>query len=325
MALVELDRITKAFGRGRRRVQALRGISLTIARGETLALVGESGSGKSTLGRIALRLVEADEGTVRILDRPVRELSAKELRSARRDMQMIFQDPFGSLDPRMVIGELVAEPMTVHGIGADHDERLARAVELLERVGLDASAMERFPYEFSGGQLQRVAIARALATDPKFLVCDEPVAALDVSVRAQVLNLLTEVQRERGLACLFITHDLSLVRAVADRVAVIHHGAIVECGPAEEVYEHPRHPYTQALLSAVPGRDPDRRSLLARAAEQPAPQTRESTGCTFANRCPLVMERCWTDVPTPHVDAAASHEVEVACHHLDVHRQQALQ
>lgn len=278
MPVVELDHITKSFGRPGSRfrrtgaagvVHALKDVSLHVERGETLALVGESGSGKSTLGRIALRLVEADAGTVTVMGRAVRELSRSELRSARRDMQMVFQDPFSSLDQRMTIGDLVAEPMVVHRIEADADARRRRVSELIERVGLSQRHLDRFPYEFSGGQLQRVAIARALATDPQFIVCDEPVAALDVSVRAQVLNLLIELQRERGLSYLFISHDLSLVRVLADRVAVIKSGVIVEEGSADSVYERPSHAYTKALLSAVPGRDPDRRRLLANAALAP--------------------------------------------------------
>jgi ABC-type oligopeptide transport system ATPase subunit len=284
MPLVELEHIEKTFGRGRsklrrgsvdRQVHALHDVSLTIEHGETLALVGESGSGKSTLGRIALRLIEADSGTVRILDRSVRDLSRSQLRAARRDMQMIFQDPFSSLDQRMVIGDLITEPMQVHGIGANPEARRHMAAELIERVGMSTEHLERYPYEFSGGQLQRVAIARALATDPKFIVCDEPVAALDVSIRAQVLNLLMGLQQERKLAYLFISHDLSLVRVLADRVAVIQRGVIVETGTTDDVYERPQHPYTRALLSAVPGRDPDRRRLLtqAKSVSTPAPST----------------------------------------------------
>ncbi|MGD9958366.1 ATP-binding cassette domain-containing protein [Nocardioides sp.] len=271
MRVVELENIRKTFGKkptGLRRrrasevVNALCDVSLHVDRGETLALVGESGSGKSTLGRIALRLIEPDSGTINVLGRSVSDLSRSDLRAARRDMQMIFQDPFSSLDPRMVIGDLVAEPMVVHRIEPKADARRRRVAELIERVGLSVRHLDRYPYEFSGGQLQRVAIARALATDPKFIVCDEPVAALDVSVRAQVLNLLIELQRERGLAYLFISHDLSLVRVLADRVAVIQRGVIVEHGDTNDVYDRPAHDYTKTLLSAVPGRDPRRRKLL---------------------------------------------------------------
>lgn len=268
MATFEIEHVSKTFEdrRGRRRsrsiVHALRDISLSVDRGETVGLVGESGSGKSTLGRIALRLIDADSGTIRLRGRSVRELKGATLRAIRRDMQMIFQDPFGSLDQRMVIGDLVAEPMRVHRIGANHEDRRDRVAELIERVGLTAHHLERFPYEFSGGQLQRVAVARALATDPVFVVCDEPVAALDVSIQAQVLNLLKDLQAERGLAYLFISHDLSLVRLIADRVAVIQQGVIVETGSTDEIYTNPQHPYTQALLRAVPSRDPDERHLL---------------------------------------------------------------
>ncbi len=284
MRALEIEHVSKTFGSsrstrrkgGRKRgadeaVYALRDVSLHVERGETLALVGESGSGKSTLGRIALRLIEADTGTVNVLGRSTRDLSRSELRASRRDMQMIFQDPFSSLDQRMVIGDLVAEPMIVHGIEPNAEARRRRVAELIERVGLSAAHLDRFPYEFSGGQLQRVAIARALATDPQFVVCDEPVAALDVSIRAQVLNLLSELQRERGLAYLFISHDLSLVRVLADRVAVIQRGVIVESGSTDDVYDRPTHAYTRTLLSAVPGRDPDRRSLLTATTGDPTP------------------------------------------------------
>jgi ABC-type oligopeptide transport system ATPase subunit len=276
VAVVEVKNVSKTFGTkkasrfGRNRgpgevVHALRDVSFTVERGETLALVGESGSGKSTLGRITLRLIEADEGTVTVLGRSTRDLDRKELRAARQHMQMIFQDPFSSLDQRMVIGDLIAEPMIVHGIEPNAEARRRRVAELIDRVGLSVRYLDRFPYEFSGGQLQRVAIARALATDPQFVVCDEPVAALDVSIRAQVLNLLMELQRERGLSYLFISHDLSLVRVLADRVAVIQHGVIVEHGLTDDIYDRPTHAYTKALLSAVPGRDPERRKLLTKA------------------------------------------------------------
>lgn len=319
MPLVELRHIEKTFGRPPSRfslhrsdtsLNVLGDVSLHVERGETLALVGESGSGKSTLGRIALRLIEADSGTVDVVGRSVRDLSRADLRAARRDMQMVFQDPFSSLDQRMVIGDLIAEPMIVHGIEPDAEARRNRVAELIERVGLSPRHLERFPYEFSGGQLQRVAIARALATDPQFVVCDEPVAALDVSVRAQVLNLLMSLQKERGLAYLFISHDLSLVRVLAHRVAVIQRGVIVESGPTDQVYDNPRHPYTVALLSSVPGRDPDRRRLLADQASLQRPTARQSTGCRFANRCPLVMDRCWTEKPLPR----STGKSEVACH-----------
>ncbi|HOZ60234.1 MAG TPA: ATP-binding cassette domain-containing protein [Nakamurella multipartita] len=300
MTVVEVAHVSKTFGKpGRRRggkgsgevVQALRDVSFTVERGETLALVGESGSGKSTLGRITLRLIEADEGSVKVLGRSTRELSRTELRASRRHMQMIFQDPFSSLDQRMVIGDLIAEPMIIHGIEPDAEARRRRVATLIDRVGLSVRHLDRFPYEFSGGQLQRVAIARALATDPQFVVCDEPVAALDVSIRAQVLNLLIELQRERGLAYLFISHDLSLVRVLADRVAVIQRGVIVEQGLTDDVYDRPTHPYTKALLSAVPGRDPERRKLLT------------SSASSSARRLPEAAEPA--DLPTV-ADRAAS-------------------
>lgn len=269
MSLLATHDVKKSFpskrnvlGRPTEWVQAVKGVSISLEAGETLAVVGESGSGKSTLARLALRLIEPDEGTITFGHRKISMLSRKEMRAYRRDMQMIFQDPFSSLDPRMVIADQVSEPLLVHGLVKSSEARRARALELMQQVGLGEHQLDRFPYEFSGGQLQRVAIARALATDPQVLVCDEPVAALDMSIRAQVINLLRDLQDERQIALLFITHDLSLVRLIAHRVAVMYQGEVIEEGPTEQVFENPQESYTKSLLSAVPIADPRQRRFV---------------------------------------------------------------
>ncbi len=238
---------------------AVKDVGFTLDEGETVALVGESGAGKSTVGRLLLRVVEPDAGSVTFKGRELLTLRPRELRAQRRDMQMVFQDPYGSLDPRMSVAASVAEPLLIH-TDAGRSERRRRAQELLERVGISRHEVDQYPHEFSGGQRQRIAIARAIATNPALIVCDEPVSALDVSIRAQVLNLLRDLQAERGLSYLFIAHDLSLVRAIADRVAVMYGGEIVEMGSTARVFDHPRHEYTRLLLSAVPVPDPRRRA-----------------------------------------------------------------
>ncbi|MGE0880345.1 MAG: ATP-binding cassette domain-containing protein [Acidimicrobiia bacterium] len=258
MALLEASHLSKTFvskrsllGRVTARFTAVDDVSFTLNEGETLSLVGESGAGKSTTGRLVLRLIEPDAGEIMFDGVNVRRLPAKDLRGIRRKMQMIFQDPFSSLDPHVPVIESVAEPLLVH-FGTERRERLKRAAELFDRVGLGTATYERYPAELSGGQLQRIAIARALTLEPKLIVCDEPVAALDVSVRAQVLNLMRELQLERGIAYLFISHDLALVEVISDRVAVMSKGAIVEVADAEQIYKSPQHEYTKALLSAIP-------------------------------------------------------------------------
>ena len=238
-------------------VDAVAGVSFDIGAGETLGLVGESGSGKSTTGYCILQLSRPTSGSVVFGGRELTTLDAGELRHVRRELQIVFQDPYSSLDPRMTVGDIVGEPLTVHRVGSRRDRR-ARVRELLDVVGFDPSFVNRYPHEFSGGQRQRIGIARALALSPRLIVCDEPVSALDVSIQAQIINLLKDLQQEFGLAYLFIAHDLAVVRSVSDRIAVMHHGAIVESGPAETVYTSPKEEYTRALLASVPVPDPER-------------------------------------------------------------------
>ena len=270
-------------------VKAVDGVDLTVDRGETLAIVGESGCGKSTLGRTLLNLEEVTGGSIVFGGDDVAGLSDREMRPYRRRMQMIFQDPLASLNPRQSVGSILTAPMEVHGIGNDGADRLERARDLLERVGLERGHVDRYPHQFSGGQQQRVAIARALTVEPEFIVADEPTSALDVSVQAQILNLLGELQEELDIALLFITHDLSVVRQVADRVAVMYLGEIVETAPTKRLFAEPAHPYSAALLSAVPRIDPETRTdrtLLTGTVPSPI---EPPTGCRFHTRCPAVI------------------------------------
>jgi oligopeptide transport system ATP-binding protein len=277
------------FSRTVGHVKAVDGVSFDVQSGKTLGLVGESGSGKTTVGRTILRLVPATAGQVRFRDEDVFALRPGELRRLRRNMQIIFQDPMSSLNPRMTIANIIGEPLQVHGI-ARGQEKTDRVAALLQRVGLDASYMHRYPHEFSGGQRQRIGIARAIALSPDFIVCDEPVSALDVSIRSQVLNLLDDLQRELNLSYLFIAHDLAVVEHFSDEVAVMYLGRIVERATAAELYRNPKHPYTTSLLSAVPEPNPrpTKRRIVLRG-EIPSPAN-PPTGCPFHPRCPLTRE-----------------------------------
>jgi oligopeptide/dipeptide ABC transporter ATP-binding protein len=282
-------------------VRAVDGVSFSIEKGQTLGLVGESGSGKSTTARLVLRLIEPNAGSVELDGVDVTKLSKADLRKARRKMQIVFQDPYSSLDPRSTIAESVGEPLEVHeGLrGRARDDRVA---ELLAEVGLDRRYVTRYPHEFSGGQRQRIAVARALALRPELLICDEPVSSLDVSTQSQVINLLDELQDRLGLTCLFIAHDLSVVRHISDRIAVMYLGRIVEIGDAEQVYTRPTHPYTEALLSAIPVPDPveqRRRERIVLNGDIPSPFNPPS-GCRFHTRCPHAMEVCAVQDPAPY-------------------------
>lgn len=293
------------FSRVQGYVRAVDGISFTIGRKETLGLVGESGCGKTTAGRTILRLLEPTEGDVRFDGQSVFELDRKQVRRMRRNMQIVFQDPFGSLNPRMTVGSIVGEPLAVHRIGARR-ERKEMVKELLAKVGLSGDAINRYPHEFSGGQRQRIGIARAIALKPKFVVCDEAVSALDVSIQAQIINLLEELQEDFGLSYLFIAHDLSVVQHVSDRVAVMYLGKIVEVGDGESIYEHPQHPYTVALLSAVPVPDPKtKRKRIILPGDVPSP-VNPPAGCRFHTRCNYVMDICRAEEP-PLTDRGRGH------------------
>jgi oligopeptide/dipeptide ABC transporter ATP-binding protein len=314
-AILELDDVVRAFpvrdamGRAKGAVRAVDGVSLAVQEGQVLAVVGESGCGKSTLGRVMLRLIEADRGAIRFMGEDLRALKPADLRRRRRDMQLIFQDPFGSLDPRMTVEEAVAEPLRLHGIVPRAQER-DRVAELISRVGLRPELARRWPHEFSGGQRQRIAIARALASRPRLIIGDEPVSALDVSVQAQVINLLQDLIAEFRLTFVLISHDLGVVRHIADRVAVMYLGRIVEDGPTEQVFRAPRHPYTRALLAAVPGQGGAKAVPLE--GDVPSPINPPS-GCRFRTRCPFAEPLCAEQMPK--LAGGAAHRA--ACHLQD--------
>lgn len=296
------------LGRPTAVVDSVNGVDLHVDRGETLAVVGESGAGKSTVGRLVLRLIDPDAGTIRIGGTDVMALNRADLRALRSRARMIFQDPFSSLDPRMAIGASIGEPLKVHQ-GLSSAEQQPIVVDLLRRVGLGPEQLEQYPHEFSGGQLQRIAIARAVSTNPELIVCDEPVAALDMSIRAQVMDLLQGLQDERGLSYLFISHDLSLVRLIAHRTAVMYNGAIVEQGPTEAVFNEPLHPYTRMLLEAIPRFDRAAGERARARVHAPDDAGQFGSGCSFADRCPARHEAC-VESPPPTVVFG----VTVRCH-----------
>ncbi len=285
------------FGRTVAHVRAVDGVSFRLAAGKTLGLVGESGCGKTTAARTILRLIPATAGSVRFADRDVFDLPAAEMRRLRQDMQLIFQDPYGSLNPRMTIGGIIGEPLRVHGRARGRGLQ-NQVAELLDRVGLSPAFRNRYPHEFSGGQRQRIGIARALAMEPRFIICDEPVSALDVSIQAQILNLLERLQKQLGLTYLFIAHDLAVVSHISDDVAVMYLGKIVEQAPSRRLYENPLHPYTKCLMSSIPKAHPDAaRDRIVPRGEVPS-ATNPPPGCPFHPRCQWVMDRCKTDRPS---------------------------
>jgi len=320
-ALLQVDGLTKHFRVGQgvvlsrlgKTVKAVEDVSFAVDQGETLGLVGESGCGKSTTGRCLNRLLEPTAGKIHFEDIDVRKLRGKRLKAYRRDVQFIFQDPYASLNPRMTFGEIMAEPLVIHGIGT-RKERQDRCKEMLQIVGLSPEHIHRYPHEFSGGQRQRVGIARALMLRPKMIICDEPVSALDVSIQAQIINLLEELQQEFGLTYLFIAHDLAVIRHICDRVAVMYLGKIVELGGWREVYNTPNHPYTQSLLSAVPVPDPEKqrqRDRIILRGDVPSPID-PPTGCRFHTRCPIAEFPICSDEEPPLQEVAIGHRA--ACH-----------
>ena len=328
--LVEIENLRKYFpikGTNGPGVQAVQDVSLYIKKGETLGLVGESGCGKTTLGRTILRLYEPTGGKIiydgqTIFDNPL-DKDGKPLGKAksvnmlpyRKKMQIIFQDPSASLDPRMTVGEIIGEAIDIHKLAANKKDRADMIKGLLARVGLNTEHANRYPHEFSGGQQQRVGIARALAVKPEFIVCDEPISALDVSIQSQVVNMLEDMQAEMGLTYLFIAHDLSVVRHISNRIGVMYLGTIVETAPKKELYANPRHPYTRALLSAVPIPDPEvKKERITLKGDLPSPSNPPS-GCLFHTRCPHCTEKCKTQVPTP-VEIAPGHIVK--CHYPEL-------
>ncbi len=318
-ALLEAENLVKhfpasrnLFGRPTAFIKAVDGVSFHVDAGETLALVGESGCGKSTVSRLVLRLIEPDAGRIRFEGRDLLGFDADALRAFRRQAQIIFQDPYASLNPRMTVGQILGEPLALHKL-VPSDKRRARIEELLRLVGLEPRFARRYPHEFSGGQRQRIAIARALAVEPKLIICDEPVSALDVSIRSQILNLLRDLQQRLGLAYIFVSHDLAVVKHIADRVAVMNLGAIVETAATDLLFASPRHPYSRALLSAIPVPKPQaKRERVILQGEMPS-ALNPPAGCRFHTRCPYVADRCRTEVPELIADATGH---AVACHRV---------
>jgi peptide/nickel transport system ATP-binding protein/oligopeptide transport system ATP-binding protein len=318
-ALLEVDGLVKhfvaarsVFGTPTAHVKAVDGVSFTVEAGKTLALVGESGCGKSTVSRLVLRLIEPDAGTISFEGRDLGALNANELRAFRRDAQIIFQDPYASLNPRMTVSQILAEPLALHDL-VPPARRRERVEELLRLVGLEPRFARRYPHEFSGGQRQRIAIARALAVEPKLIICDEPVSALDVSIRSQILNLLRDLQDRLGLAYIFVSHDLAVVKHIADRVAVMNLGIIVETADTQALFATPRHPYSRALLSAIPVPKPQaKRSRIVLQGEMPS-ALNPPPGCRFHTRCPYVIDRCRVELPQLLADGTGH---ATACHRM---------
>ncbi len=319
--LLSVKNLTKHFsikggilGREVGSVKAVQDISFDIYKGETLGLVGESGCGKSTLGRCILRLIEPSSGQILFKGQDITKINPTEMRKLRRNMQIVFQDPYASLNPRMTIEEILGEPLIIHHLAPNKEARKKKIIELLDLVGLRREAIARYPHEFSGGQRQRICIARALAVQPEFLVCDEPVSALDVSIQAQIVNLMQDLQKELKLTYLFIAHDLKVVEHISNRVAVMYLGKIAEVADAEELYAHPKHPYTKALLSAIPLPDPNyKKDRVILQGDVPSPLNPPS-GCFFHPRCPVVQDQCRVDIPELNeVSGAGIHEA--ACHY----------
>ena len=291
--------VTKGIFSKRQIVKAVDDVSFSVGEGETFGLVGESGCGKSTLGRTLVKIYPATSGRILYKGKDIANLHGEEEKAFRKEVQMIFQDPYASLNPRMTVGEIIKEPMEIHGILNSATEREERAAELLKTVGLKPDHIRRYPHEFSGGQRQRISIARTLALNPKFIICDEPISALDVSIQAQIINLLQEIQQEMGISYLFVAHDLSMVNYISHRIGVMYLGHLVEVGEADELYGNPIHPYTKALLSAIPIPDPDvakARSRIRLEGELPTP-INPPAGCPFAGRCPYADEQCRKELP----------------------------
>ncbi len=293
--------VTKGLFSPKQIVKAVDGVSFEVKENETFGLVGESGCGKSTLGRTIVKLYEPESGEIDFNGQSIATIKGKALKNYHKEMQMIFQDPYASLDPRMTVGEIIKEPMIIHKIYDSDKEREERVVELLKIVGLKPDHIRRYPAEFSGGQRQRIGIARALAVDPKFIVCDEPISALDVSIQAQVINLLKNIQKEMGLSYIFIAHDLSMVKHISDKIGVMYLGSMMEIGPSNDVYHRPLHPYTVALLSAIPIPDPEvakKKQRIILQGEIPSP-INSPKGCAFCTRCQQATERCRSERPKP--------------------------
>ncbi|SEF51278.1 ABC transporter ATP-binding protein [Paenibacillus sp. UNC499MF] len=311
--ILSIRNMKKHFDLGQGKIlKAVDNFSIDINRGETFGLVGESGCGKSTAGRTIIRLYEATDGEVIFNGENVHKLSGRKMRDFHRNMQMVFQDPYASLNPRMTVGNIIAEGLDIHGV-ASGSKRRERVIELLDAVGLNAEHASRFPHEFSGGQRQRIGIARALAIEPQFIIADEPISALDVSVQAQVVNLFKKLQKDRGLTYLFIAHDLAMVKHISDRIGVMYLGNLVEVTTSKELYANPLHPYTESLLSAIPIPDPEierRRERIILKGEVPSPLNPPS-GCPFRTRCPKAMDQCAVTMP-PMKEVEPGHFV--ACH-----------